>query len=41
MVQQLEEESADQKVADKLNKNCTAGDNENEKGETDGHHNDA
>ena len=41
MAQQLEEESADEEVTDKLNKNCTARDNENEKGETDGHHNDA
>ena len=40
MALQLEEESADEEVTDEPNKNCIANDNENEKGETNGHNDD-
>ena len=40
MALQLEEESADKEVTDEPNKNCIANDNENEKGEINGHNDD-
>ena len=40
MALQLKEESADEEVTDEPNKNCIANDNENEKGETNGHNDD-